>query len=624
MAINAIRLRTTDPKDALGRFRYLQAVNGGGFGLLATRVQTLGQWETFLFHKPPSLPLSSGAALSMNLCNSNWDKSDMLVRVQHGVRTFPPRSRKDPPLVTYEVGGAGQAIWVVKEFSPGYPGYTGNEPAEEIFDIVKQGGGTINSGDQVSLRINSNLGNTFFFRVDGSQNQASLFGDGAAAFLADTTFIIEFVDVRSGFGPCGGVKGTVTRASGGQPIQGATLTALNVPGNRSYGAMSDANGNYALSNMTDGTCMPIGSVKVQAWANRFQTKTIDPVAITEGPSVTQNIQLDCTLVKIKLVDSAGQPIIGKGVWLIDSVGNQVLDLNGMPYDTSTGFDGVATFSCVPHSTIIVETDADPNVHQQVTVPPQGADATIVVQNTCGNIVGRVVTDPVTGTGIPNATVRILNTNLSTTTDGNGNFTFQCVRPAGQYTVRATDSSCGSASATVMVPASGNSQQLVIALNCSAVLVDSIVIILQWSTQPSDLDAHLSGPDGQGGRFHLFFVNQANPPVPYASLDRDDRDGQGPEVLSIAKSGTTFVAGDYHVWVHNYIMGSSFSGSNAVVTIVRVNPQGLPTQLSREEVQFATGNQANNIWHVVNLALSAAGTVTVSLSMFAPGSDRAAA
>jgi hypothetical protein len=103
----------------------------------------------------------------------------------------------------------------------------------------------------------------------------------------------------------------------------------------------------------------------------------------------------------------------------------------------------------------------------------------------------------------------------------------------------------------------------------------------------------------------------NSPVPYASLDRDDRDGQGPEVLSIIKSGPSFVAGDYHLWVHNYV-GPSFSLSNAVFTVLRVNPQGVPTQLSRQDVQLATGNQNDNIWHVVDLAVTAGGAVTVTV------------
>jgi len=610
MASNAIRLRTKD-QDAQGRYRYLQALNGGDFGLVAARVAAPMQWETFLFEDPISFPLSSGSQLSMDVCSIRWGKSNKLARVQHGVRTTPPRNRKDPPLVTFEVGGPGQAIWVTTGFAAGYPGYPGDSEAERIFDIVKPGGGTINEGDEVSLRINSNLGSTFYFRVGGAQDQAPLFGDGTTPFLPDTTFVVEFTTVHEDFGTCGGVTGTVTRASGGQPIPSAMLNALNVPGGLSYTAVADANGLYTLSSSAMGACMPVGLIKIQASADRFETKTVDGVNVTEGSSVVQNIQLNCTLVRIKVVDSSGQPIIGQGVWLIDSTGNPIRDLNGNPYDTNTGFDGIATFSCVPHRAVIVETDADPTVHTTLNVPPPGIDATIVVQNTCGNIVGRVVTDPVTGTGIPNASVRILGTSTSTTTDTNGNFRIQCVRPAGPVVVRAADPSCGSNSAMVNVPVSGDSQPVVISLNCSAMVVDSIVIILQWGTEPADLDAHLSGPDGAGGRFHVFFVNRGNPPVPYASLDRDDRDGQGPEVLSITKSGASFVAGDYHMWVHNYI-GSSFAGSNAVVQVLRVNPQSIPSLLTRQEVVGANGNQDDDIWHVLNLAVSAAGGVTLTV------------
>lgn len=617
----AIRLRTTEPRDALGRFRYLQAVNGGGAGLLATRVPTPGQRETFLLsqwqlspllEETVALPLANGANISMDLCDSMWNSSMQLVRVQHGVRTFPPRDRKTPPTVTYEIGGAGQSIWVVTNFSAGYPAYPGDDVGERIFDIVKQGlPATINSGDLVSLRINSNLGSKFFFRVSGPQDAAPMMGDGLAPFLANTTFVVEFADVRPGFGPCGGVRGRVTRASGGQAIAGAAVTASDVPGNRMYGSTSDPTGNYALSNPIDGTCMPVGTIKVMASADRFQTKTVDGVVVTEGASVTQNIQLDCTIVKIKVVDSAGVPIAGTGVWLIDAMNSPVRDLNGNPYDTNTDLDGVATFSCVPKGVVIVETDADASVHVSITVPSQGIERTIVAQNTCGNIVGRVVTDPVTNTGIPNASVRILGLGTTTTTDGNGNFRFTCVRPAGQQTVRATDPSCGSAQATVNVPASGDSQTVVIALNCTAQIVDSIVVILQWGTDPTDLDAHLSGPDGMGGRFHVFFVNRGNSPVGYAGLDRDDRDGQGPEVLSISKSGNAFVPGDYHVWAHNFV-GSSFAGSNAVFTVLRASPGSIPSQLSRQEVQFATGDQGDDIWHALNLAITAAGGVTVTV------------
>lgn len=150
-------------------------------------------------------------------------------------------------------------------------------------------------------------------------------------------------------------------------------------------------------------------------------------------------------------------------------------------------------------------------------------------------------------------------------------------------------------------------------------MDKIVIMLQWAAQPSDLDAHLSGPVGQGGRFHLFFANRTQPPVLYASLDTDDTTSFGPETLTISKLAGAFVAGDYHVWVHNYI-GSTFAGSNAVVTVLTMDPQGVLTQLTRQEVTFATGDPSNDLWHVVNLNVNPSGNVAVTVVQALIGVD----
>jgi uncharacterized protein YfaP (DUF2135 family) len=489
---------------------------------------------------------------------------------------------------------------------------------ERIFDIVKPGGGPINSGDSVSLRINSNLGKTFFFRVSDvldESNRALILGDGLAPNQPDTNFIVEFVEVHSGEGICGRVDGTVTRAAGGQPIPGAFVEALNVTGNRTINAITANNGTFTLTDPTitdpnQRTCVPAGNIKVRASANRFKIKEIDPVVVPAGGTVNVPIQMDCTQVTVKVVDKADLATPGVAVWLADASGSILLDLNGQPYLANTGLDGSVTFSCVPHGAANAQTDADPTAVVPFDVPPEGTTVKIVVQSSCGNLVGRVVTDLITATGIPNAKVTIVGTALQTTTDANGNFRFNCVKPAGQKTVIATASGCGSSSRTASVPMSGDSQQVIIPLNCNAV-VDRIVAILQWAAQPSDLDFHLSGPDGQGGRFHLFFGNRTAPPVPYVALDTDDVTSFGPETLTISKSAGAFVAGDYHVWVHNFIR-STFAGSNATVSIVRIDPQGVPTELTRQQVEFAAGDQADDLWHVANLDVSAGGNVTVAV------------
>ena len=125
------------------------------------------------------------------------------------------------------------------------------------------------------------------------------------------------------------------------------------------------------------------------------------------------------------------------------------------------------------------------------------------------------------------------------------------------------------------------------------------------------DAHLSGPDGQGDRFHLLFTNRAQPPVPFASLDTDDTSSFGPETVTIGTTAGAFVAGDYHVWVHNYV-ASTFAGSSAVVTVLRMDSQGIPTQLTRQEVQFAQGDPSDDLWHVVNLVVDSGGGVGITV------------
>ncbi len=77
------------------------------------------------------------------------------------------------------------------------------------------------------------------------------------------------------------------------------------------------------------------------------------------------------------------------------------------------------------------------------------------------------------------------------------------------------------------------------------------IILTWGAFPPDLDAHLSGPNPDGGQFHIWWRNKTliggkN------FLDRDDQHSYGPETITIYKPAR----GIYTYAVHNY------SGRNA--------------------------------------------------------------
>ena len=155
------------------------------------------------------------------------------------------------------------------------------------------------------------------------------------------------------------------------------------------------------------------------------------------------------------------------------------------------------------------------------------------------------------------------------------------------------------------------------------------IRLDWSTQPSDLDAHLSGPNPAGGRFHL--RSSLLPPLPsvgFASLDVDDTTALGPETITIRRSPATaagaFVAGDYHYWVHNYTAtfdpASTFVGSGAAVSVSAEDAQGNLSQIGRYEVVNATGAE-DDLWHVVDLTIDATGNVALNVvQTFRPGNE----
>jgi uncharacterized protein YfaP (DUF2135 family) len=615
VTVNALRLRTADG-------RYLGSGNVGQGLVVAKSVGSPGFAETFILVSPATGPLNSPRAIQLAIATSGWTRAASQIRVDHNVITLPPRDKKSPRLVTYEVGGPGARVLDSPPFSAGYPAYPGDDPAERIFTIVKlvgsaaaSAGTPINNGDRVVLRIDSNRGNTFFFRVIGGGNGAEVHGDGTVLGQAGTVFFVELNEVRAGLGwrpttvvcrACAAVTAVVRRA-GAVPamgVPGASAT-LQVQGH-TYQGVSGTTGRAPLSESDGNTCVPAGTVTVQASANRYQNGSATDTVPSSG---TKDIvvQLQCTQVRGRVVDQAGSGRPGVTVYLRDQNGMVLLDENGNPLRATTDANGNFVFNCVQHGFVQVWTTAAPTQmqHTKVIGPDGWVNVTIVVQTTCGDLVGRVV-DADTGQPIAGATVTESG-GRQTTTDANGNFTFTCVMPGGSVTVFASAPGYPEEFEVGFVPSSGQSTPVVIELRRASVA--EIQVRLDWGTQPSDLDSHLSGPDGAGGTFHCFFVNRT--PVAHAELDADDTTALGPETITIRRSpaGTgSFVAGDYHYWVHNY-SGSTFAGSNALIAVSSADAQGMLTSIATYSVVNATGAPADDLWHVVNLTIDANGNVT---------------
>jgi uncharacterized protein YfaP (DUF2135 family) len=229
---------------------------------------------------------------------------------------------------------------------------------------------------------------------------------------------------------------------------------------------------------------------------------------------------------------------------------------------------------------------------------QDDDSTGARQIGIGTISGTVVSFQ-TLRPIQGAIVRVGS--LTTTTNSTGTYVLSDI-DAGTYTVEASASGFEAQTQQVTVTDAAGA-------NASFQLLQTlpnIVMTLSWGPSPTDLDAHLSGPASGGGRFHLFFVSPN--PETYASLTSDTQSGFGPEQVVVRRDPATnnYVAGEYRFWAHNFSGTPNFGQSQGRVVVTK-DSQLLGTFL----VGNASGDASEELWHVVNLQVTAAGDVTLT-------------
>ncbi len=95
-----------------------------------------------------------------------------------------------------------------------------------------------------------------------------------------------------------------------------------------------------------------------------------------------------------------------------------------------------------------------------------------------------------------------------------------------------------------------------------VTVTDMTIVLEWGATPTDLDSHLTGPNGNGGRYHVYYSHMNDSG---ASLDRDDTTSYGPETITVDVSEI----GIYRYSIHDFSnsgSSSSMAMANSGATI----------------------------------------------------------
>jgi hypothetical protein len=91
-------------------------------------------------------------------------------------------------------------------------------------------------------------------------------------------------------------------------------------------------------------------------------------------------------------------------------------------------------------------------------------------------------------------------------------------------------------------------------------------VLSWGDRPADLDMHLE----KSGEYHISYGNMHTSVDGNANLDRDDRDGFGPETITVRRIDNTAV---YDFYVMDYTNRQSrssdaLSRSGAVIRVYR--------------------------------------------------------
>ncbi len=185
---------------------------------------------------------------------------------------------------------------------------------------------------------------------------------------------------------------------------------------------------------------------------------------------------------------------------------------------------------------------------------------------------------------------------SGTTNATGDFTIP-MRRSSQATLVGRVG--GQSSNTLRVGPFGGDSTLPSCLVLGAV-GGGVTMTLSWGERPGDLDSHLLTPAGD----HVFFGNDGSlGAAPFASLDVDDTNSFGPEVITVSR----LMVGTYTYYVRNYsgFGNGPISASGARVSL---SISGRATELFTPPA--GGENSGTNVWVLFELDVNAQCNVTV--------------
>lgn len=194
------------------------------------------------------------------------------------------------------------------------------------------------------------------------------------------------------------------------------------------------------------------------------------------------------------------------------------------------------------------------------------------------ILGALVSGPVESNEL------VWTASAGTLTGNGANVAYIAPDEFGEFTISVSLAGDSSVTATATVIVLEN-----------IVVGDDVRFRLTWGETPEDLDAHLWTPIDFS--YHIYYGYSGNQDTdPYATLDRDDTDGFGPETITLFQR---YAAGTYEYAVYNYTGTGTFAEAGAQVEFY--NAQGRIATIPAPE---GTGLW----WHVFSID-GATGRVT---------------
>ena len=248
-------------------------------------------------------------------------------------------------------------------------------------------------------------------------------------------------------------------------------------------------------------------------------------------------------------------------------------------------------------TVTIVCDADGNISSDSwneIVP----DAAVSSGEGQGQVVlSGIVTDATTGETVEGVSIVLREGTreygeavASAVTDGSGNYSVNV--DSGQYRAEISKSGYTTIFKDIFIGSASTAayQDFTISPELAS---GEVRIVLEWNSTPTDLDAYLVGHTDAGGSVSVFWSQPDGGDV--AQLDVDDRDGHGPETITI-----TNLQGYYTYHVVDYTMSGTMAEMGATVTIYAGDAAPVTVTLD-------TSSGVKNIWDVCSIDH---GTVTI--------------